>query len=48
MIQAFGRVGRSKYAKTGTIRLRNNDLIKKLLTKEENKPEVINMNKLFT
>ena len=33
--------------KTYTIRLRNNDLIKKLFMKEENKPEVRNMNKLF-
>ena len=47
MIQAFGRVGRSNKQKTYTIRLRNNELIKKLLLKEENKPEVINMNKLF-
>ena len=47
-IQAFGRVGRSNYQKTYTIRLRNDDLIKKLFTKEENKPEVKNMNKLFT
>tara|TARA_Y100001970_G_scaffold76249_1_gene96762 strand:- start:5692 stop:8067 length:2376 start_codon:yes stop_codon:yes gene_type:complete len=47
-IQAFGRVGRSNYQKTYTIRLRNDDLIEKLFTKEENKPEVKNMNKLFT
>ena len=47
-IQAFGRVGRSNYQKTYTIRLRNDDLIEKLFTKEENKPEVRNMNKLFT
>lgn len=47
MIQAFGRVGRSNLQKTYTIRLRNDDLIKKLFTKQENKPEVINMNRLF-
>jgi len=47
MIQAFGRVGRSKMQKTYTIRLRNDDLILKLFTKDENKPEVMNMNKLF-
>ena len=46
-IQAIGRVGRSSMQKTYTIRLRNNDLIKKLFMKEENKPEVRNMNKLF-
>ena len=47
MIQAFGRVGRSKMQKIYTIRLRNNDLILKLFTKDENKPEVRNMNLLF-
>ncbi len=47
MIQAFGRVGRSSLQKAYTIRLRNDDLIKKLFMKETNKPEVINMNKLF-
>ena len=47
MIQAFGRVGRSKMQKIYTIRLRNDDLILKLFTKDENKPEVRNMNMLF-
>jgi hypothetical protein len=47
MIQAFGRVGRSSMQKMYTIRLRNDDLIRKLFMKETNKPEVENMNKLF-
>ena len=47
MIQAFGRVGRSNLQKTYTVRVRNNDLIRKLFLEEKNKPEVINMNKLF-
>ncbi len=47
LLQSFGRVGRSNLQKTYTIRLRNNDLIRKLLIKEENKPEVRNMNQLF-
>ena len=48
MIQAFGRVGRSKMQKIYTIRLRNDDLILKLFSKDENKPEVRNMNMLFS
>ncbi len=47
LIQAIGRVGRSNLQKTYTIRLRNNKLILKLFTKQENKPEVKNMNTLF-
>ena len=47
MIQAFGRIGRKKSQSNYTIRLRDNRLIDKLFTKEENKPEVINMNRLF-
>ena len=47
MIQAFGRVGRSSMQKMYTIRLRNDDLIRKLFMEETNKPEVKNMNKLF-
>jgi len=47
MIQAFGRIGRKKSQSNYTIRLRDNKLIDKLFTKEENKPEVINMNRLF-
>ena len=47
-IQAMGRVGRNKLQQDYTIRFRDNDLILKLFKKEENKPEVQNMNVLFT
>ncbi len=47
MIQAFGRIGRKKSQSNYTIRLRDNTLIDKLFTKEKNKPEVMNMNRLF-
>jgi hypothetical protein len=47
-IQAMGRVGRNKLQQDYTIRFRDNDLILKLFMKEENKPEVQNMNVLFT
>ena len=47
MIQAFGRIGRKKVKSNYTIRLRDNSLIDKLFTEEENKPEVMNMNRLF-
>ena len=48
MIQAFGRVGRQDKQKNYSIRLRNDELIEKILFKEENKMEVRNMNKLFS
>jgi len=47
MIQAFGRVGRSDVLKDYSIRLRSDTLIHRLLEKSYNKPEVINMNRLF-
>jgi len=47
MIQAFGRVGRSSSQKNYTLRVRDDDLILKLYTKDDNKPEVRNMNRLF-
>ena len=47
MIQAFGRVGRSSSQSNYTLRIRNNELILKLYTKDTNKPEVRNMNILF-
>ena len=46
-IQAMGRVGRNKFQQDYSIRFRDNDLIKKLFTKEVNKPEVKNMCQLF-
>ena len=47
MIQALGRVGRRNIKKTYTVRLRDDNLINKLFLEEENKKEVINMNRLF-
>jgi hypothetical protein len=47
MIQAFGRVGRSSSQNDYTLRVRDDNLILKLYTKDENKPEVRNMNRLF-
>ena len=47
MIQAFGRVGRSSSQSNYTLRVRDNELIIKLYTKDNNKPEVRNMNRLF-
>ena len=46
-IQAMGRVGRNKLQHDYSVRFRENDLILKLFQKEENKPEIINMNLLF-
>ena len=46
-VQAMGRVGRNKLQQTYSVRFRDNTLIHKLFSREENKPEVINMNKLF-
>ena len=46
-VQAMGRVGRNKLQQTYSVRFRDNTLIHKLFNREENKPEVINMNKLF-
>jgi hypothetical protein len=47
VIQAFGRVGRNSTQMDYSIRLRNNELIKKIFFKEEDKKEVRNMNALF-
>ena len=48
IIQAMGRVGRNKISDEYTIRVRDNSLIHKIFNREENKAEVINMQKLFT
>ena len=48
IIQALGRVGRNKISDEYTIRLRDNALVQKIFCPEENKPEVINMRKLFS
>jgi len=47
IVQALGRVGRFNIQQNYTIRFRDDSQILKLLTAELNKPEVINMNKLF-
>ena len=47
IIQALGRVGRFNVQQNYTVRFRDDSQILKLLTTETDKPEVINMNKLF-
>ena len=47
IIQAMGRIGRNNIQQTYTIRFRNDKQILKLFTSETEKPEIINMNKLF-
>ena len=46
-IQAMGRVGRNRLQQTYSIRFRDDGLIKRLFTVEEDRPEVANMAKLF-
>lgn len=46
-IQAMGRVGRNKLQLSYTIRFRDDELIKKIFMPSLNKPEVVNMNRLF-
>ena len=48
IIQAFGRIGRNNIQQNYTIRLRDETQIEKLFYREENKPEVRNMNRLFS
>lgn len=47
VIQAMGRVGRNNIQQTYTVRFRDDDQIAKLFTSDTEKPEIINMNKLF-
>jgi hypothetical protein len=47
MVQALGRIGRSNIQQTYSVRLRDDEQIKKLFYEELDKPEVRNMNKLF-
>jgi hypothetical protein len=47
MIQAMGRIGRTNISQTYTIRVRDDELIKKIFYPSTNKLEVINMNKYF-
>ena len=46
-IQAMGRVGRTSLQYDYSIRFRDNNLIKNLFQRQENKPEVINMRRLL-
>jgi len=46
-IQAMGRVGRNNLQSTYSLRFRDNELIYKLFRTAEDRPEVINMNRLF-
>ena len=47
LIQAMGRVGRRNMQYDYTIRFRDNNLIRKLFFHESNKPEVMNIKRLF-
>ena len=47
IIQAMGRIGRNNIQQTYTVRFRDDKQIMKLFTSETDKPEIINMNRLF-
>ena len=47
IIQAMGRIGRNNIQQTYTVRFRDDEQIAKLFTSDTEKPEIINMNKLF-
>jgi len=47
IIQAMGRIGRNNIQQTYTVRFRDDEQIMKLFTSETDKPEIINMNRLF-
>jgi len=47
IIQAMGRVGRNNIQQDYTVRFRDDKQIMKLFTSETDKPEIINMNRLF-
>jgi hypothetical protein len=47
IIQAMGRIGRNNIQQTYTLRFRDDQQILKLFTSETDKPEIINMNRLF-
>lgn len=48
LLQSMGRIGRGNIQQTYTIRFRDNSQIMKLFTGECDKPEVRNMNRLFS
>jgi hypothetical protein len=47
-IQAMGRVGRNKLQQDYSVRFRDNALLYKLFQRDDNKPEVANMRRLFS
>ena len=47
IIQAMGRIGRNNIQQTYTVRFRDDEQISKLFTSDTEKPEIINMNRLF-
>ena len=47
IIQAMGRIGRNKIQQDYTVRFRDDNQILKLFTSDTEKPEIINMNRLF-
>jgi hypothetical protein len=46
-IQAMGRIGRNKLQQDYSVRFRANSLLYKLFQRDDDKPEVLNMNRLF-
>jgi len=47
-VQAMGRIGRNKIQQQYSIRFRDSSIIEKIFIPQENRPEVENMNKLFS
>jgi len=47
LIQAMGRIGRNKVQQDYTVRFRDDEQIKRLFTADADKPEILNMNRLF-
>jgi hypothetical protein len=47
IIQAMGRIGRNNIQQDYTLRFRDDQQIMKLFTSETEKPEIVNMNRLF-
>ena len=47
IIQAMGRIGRNNIQQDYTLRFRDDSQIMKLFTNETEKPEIVNMNRLF-
>ena len=47
LIQAMGRIGRNKVQQDYTVRFRDDEQIHRLFTADADKPEILNMNRLF-